>query len=77
MTIKFIKEELNDQGNIGNEFYNVIENGIEYSVVKCFDYGGSLCEIYVDNQPYGLQEDLNDIFSEELVDELWGESDED
>tara|TARA_R110000772_G_scaffold139394_2_gene248496 strand:- start:1069 stop:1293 length:225 start_codon:yes stop_codon:yes gene_type:complete len=74
MTIKFIKEELNDQGS-ANEFYNVIENGIEYSVVKCFDYGGSLCDIYVDNHPAGG--DLNDVFSEELVNLLWwGESDE-
>ena len=72
MTIKFIKEELNDQGNTANEFYKVIENNIEYIIVKCFDYGGTLCEVYIDKSELNIE----DVFSEKLVDELWEENSE-
>jgi len=72
MSIQFIKEELNDQGNTGNEYYKVISDNIEYIVVKCFDYGGSLCDVNIANSEL----DIEKVFSEKLIDQLWEENSE-
>jgi len=70
MSIEFIREELNDQGDTGNEYYKVISDNKEYIVVKCFDYGGTLCDVNIANSDL----DMEDVFSIELRNELWEET---
>ena len=63
--------ELNEE-NGGWIKVKVSENDVSRVVVLSFDWGETLCSVdIVDGNGYGVEEDLEEVFSEEVIEKLW------
>jgi hypothetical protein len=71
--IEFIKSVEMSEEDGGYDIVKVIENEVVRNVMLSYDFGGSLCSVeIVDENEEMNEESVEDVFSEEVVDELWG-----